>query len=456
LDEKSQETLLQLWHDWIAHVPVGQSLAWEPYPVSRRLMVWSAAWHLLDGDRKQAGSIAQHAAYLMDHLEKDLDNNHLIANAKALAWVGLFFPTMDEARRWRDTGLDLLWRALKAQVRADGGHVENSTSYHLAVWLDGLETALLCQASDEDVPEETWETLEHMGDYALALRRPDGRLPMLNDSVKDEPLPAQAIFKLAAGAFERPDFAWAAGDEDVPAPELASQALSDSGYVVMRSEDTYLLFDAGDPGPAHCPGHGHADALSIELWAREEPLILDPGTYQYPAGRWRDYFRGTSSHSTATVDGLDQSVFVGPFRVADMARSRIVSVDLAGAEPEVIGEHDGYTRLADPVIHRRRVRLGHHDRLEIEDTFSGNERHKVILRFHLASCNVERQDAHTAQAIYPGGVKLGFRLEGPKGTLEIQEGWISRTWYCKEPSPVLAYTFETALPARVVTQITII
>jgi uncharacterized heparinase superfamily protein len=450
-----RESLLSLWHDWIDRVPVGRGLGWQPYPTSRRLVVWSAAWHLLDGDETLVAAIAQQTAYLADNLERDLDNNHLVANAKALAWVGLLFSDLHRATSWRGLGLDLLWDALDAQVRADGGHVENSTSYHLSVWLDGLETALLCRASDEPVPEEVWETLRRMGEFALALRRPDGRLPLLNDSVEGEPLPASALFDLASSVLDLPDLEWGAGRVDALEPAFNNKVFEESGYAVLRSgwgsDNTYLVFDAGDLGPRHCPGHGHADALSIELWGRGEPLILDPGTYQYPAGRWRDYFRGTVAHTTATVDGLDQSSFAGPFRVTDMAHGRLISANLDHPESTVVGEHDGYTRLSDPVTHRRGVCLHSPDHLTTEDAFLGSARHQVDLRFHLAPCEVELLERHLAVAKYPGGTELLLRIEGVEGMFKVEKGWISRTWYRKESSPVLSFEFQRRFPVTATT-----
>lgn len=460
-DAASRDALFRLWRRWVAKVPIGRGQAWKPHPTALRLTVWTAAWHLLGGDKELAAVIGQQAAFLADHLERDLDNNHLVTEAKALAWVGLLLPDLPQAQHWRRLGLDLLWETLAAQVRNDGSHIENSTSYHVAVWLDGLETALLCQASGEGVPAAVWATLARVGEYALALRRPDGRLPMLNDSIEDHPLPVRTLFSLAATALDRPDFAWAAGEENARPPSLRSQTLPDSGYVVLRAgtdpNDTYLVFDAGDLAAAHCPGHGHADTLSIELWGRGEALILDPGTYQHAAGPWRDYFRGTAAHSTATIDGLDQSRFAGPFRVADMAHGRMVSVQLAGSSPEVVGEHEGYARLVDPVLHRRRLRLHRPDFLEIEDTFSGQEGHDVVLRLHLAPSQAQLQGATSARAIYPGGTQLRVGVEGSEpGTLSIEEGWISRSWYRKEASPVLAYSLQARLPVTVTTFLTIV
>lgn len=456
-DKSCRDKVFTLWQDWVNQVPIGRGPAWQPYPTSRRLTVWSAAWHLFNGESALAAAIAQHAAYLADHLERDLDNNHLIANAKALAWVGLLFPDVPQAQKWCETGLNLLWSALDAQVQDDGGHVENASSYHLAVWLDGLETAMLCKASGQPVPARVWDVLEKMGHYALALRRPDGRLPLLNDSIQDEPLPVETIFDLAAEAFDQSAFAWASEDTKASDPTLGSQAFEDSGYAVLRSgvgsHDTYVIFDAGNLGPHHCPGHGHADALSIEMWSGGEPLIVDPGVYHYAKGRWRDYFRGAAAHSTATVDGLDQSSFTGPFRVGRMAHGRFISIDVESETPTVIGEHDGYTRLRDPVIHRRRLCLHDPKHLEIVDTFSGSVQHRVDIRFHLSPCETKVLDQQRVEATYPGGVRLLITVENPEVTVNVEKGWASRTWYRKETCPVLKFSFEDRLPKKVTTHL---
>ncbi|MBV7331693.1 hypothetical protein KFU94_26380 [Chloroflexi bacterium TSY] len=131
-----KKSFQDLWRSWSAQMTIGRGAAWEPYPTSRRLICWAAAWYLLDGGPDWAVQIDRQTAYLVDHLERDLDNNHLIANGKALAWVGLLLPRLPHARQYQQLGLDCLWDALRMQVRADGGHVENSTSYHMSVWLD--------------------------------------------------------------------------------------------------------------------------------------------------------------------------------------------------------------------------------------------------------------------------------------------------------------------------------
>ncbi len=450
--------LIGLWRDWIDQNRPGKGMAWEAYPTSRRLVVWCGAYFLVNPDPQLAAAILQQAAFLSRHLERDLDNNHLIANAKALAWVGLLFPPHPQAARYRDEGLALLWRLLIEQVGMDGGHLENSTSYHKGVWLDGLETVALCRASGVSVPVEVDHVLQKMGEFALAMQRPDGRLPLLNDSIQDEPLPLTHLFALSAELYERPDFAAAAAGELVVRD---SAELRDSGYVVIRTSNQtprpiYLLFDGGDIGLPYCPGHGHADTLAFELWFGEQPLLIDPGTYQYPAGRWRDAFRGTLAHNTAQVDGVEQSEFIGAFRLGHIAHAKLGSVNLGGACQSVSASHDGYTRLSDPVVHARELRweglTG-----EVVDRFSGAADHDVTLAFHATEGASVAVGETSAEIAYPDGTRLQLTVSAPAaGRFHLETGWASAHWYQKVETPVLLFSTRSRFPAQITTTLRIL
>jgi hypothetical protein len=156
------------------------------------------------------------------------------------------------------------------------------------------------------------------------------------------------------------------------------------------------------------------------------------------------------------IDGIEQSRFVGPFRVADVAQAQIVDARLDASTPTVVGEHDGYCRLEDPVTHRRTVRLHDCNTIEIEDRLLGRRRHQVTLRFHLAPCQVTRTEASTCEMHYPGGTRLRICAKSaPQGMIRMEDGWTSTSWYQKKASPVCAYDCTLQLPASIVTHLRI-
>ncbi|MCK5924237.1 MAG: alginate lyase family protein, partial [Methylococcales bacterium] len=361
-----------------------------------------------------------------------------IANAKGLAWYGLLCSGLPQAAHYRTLGLAILWRAIAQQTGADGGHGENSSSYHVAVWLDSMETALLCRAAGVAVPPEIITLLEKMGDFALALMRPDGRLPLLNDSIEDKPVTLAKARALAATLFKGD--LWQKGKN----PRL-DRYFPDAGYVVLNgttSHPLYALLDVGNLGLAYCPGHGHADALSFELWWGAEPFLLDPGTYQYPAGKWRDLFRSTAGHNTATVDGVDQSEFVGPFRLARMSKTRNVDVALDD-KVMVSAEHDGYERLPQPVTHRRTwlwQRAHNPDILQLADQFLGKGKHTINLYFHLGQKVAEINENGTVTVTSKNNVKMQIQFSNElPSSCRLEAGWVSGKWYQKEEMPVVVY-----------------
>ena len=121
---------------------------------------------------------------------------------------------------------------------------------------------------------------------------------------------------------------------------------------VLRHGGDQAILDVGPLCPPHLPPHAHADALSFVLWADAMPLVSDPGSFTY-AGPEREAFRSTAAHATLEVDGANQCDFWGAFRAAHLPRVRRLRLEHSPEATVVTAEHDGFRRLADPVMHRR-------------------------------------------------------------------------------------------------------
>jgi len=452
-DADAAHILITILRDYIERVPFARGIAGEPYTLSRRLVVWSVAFHVIARSASDealsstwkdcfaplglamtsfASHIIQSARLLRHHIERDLDNNHVIANAKALAFAGTLMGKTDLAR----CGFDLLWQQLRVQVRDDGMHFENSTSYHWHVLCDALDSVRLARQFNLPIPADIPPRLQQMANVLHALRRPDSSLPLLNDSV--------------AESFENLDAVLA--QFTVPSKQKIT-CFSQAGYAILQIGKTQVLFDAGALGPAFCPGHGHADALSFELWAHNRLVIADPGVYQYQAGEWRDYFRSTAAHSTIVIDKLDQSELADSFRVGAMADARITRIE--SERMLVEGVHTGYRRLRQPITHTRALTLVNENELQIEDRLTGVGAHHVDACFHLAPGARVETGAQSADVFFDD-VQLHFQFEGaPSFEVIASDGWYSPTWYTKLPAPVLHYRGRGTVPLTIKTTIRI-
>ncbi len=428
-EERFLMSLINLIDDWIEHNPVGKGAGWEPYPISRRLPVWSrVGLSLMNNDKfrefwesRLEPSLHQQTKVLASNLEFDLSNNHLIANYKALAWMGMLFPHWNKAEKWKSTGLDGLWAEMRRQVLADGVHNERSISYHTIVLQDILETWMLCKATGDRIPDDVLPTLKRMIQFLADMQAPDGSYPMLNDTVPGYPINPKSLL-LAGGLFfgdqkwiaagtgaDVSYAAWLTGLTDITFPEDGVSSAEgpivypDAGYAVLK-DDTgcCLYFDAGPMGPEHLPGHGHADALSLTLYGKTGPLIVDPGVYSYHDSGWRNYFRSTAAHNTIAVDGQDQCVFWGNFRVAYAPKAHLTG----WSSNFVSGVHEGYKRLKKSVFHSRRIDMKGNGTWEVSDTLEGKGEHDFVFTLQLSPGASVKILNDEALVTWPDGTRL--------------------------------------------------
>ena len=121
--ENKKELHSDLINKWVQENPPGEGNGWEPYPTSLRIVNW-VKWTLADNclSDEAIHSLAIQTRYLFKKLEFHLLGNHLLANAKALVFAGLFFNGK-QADEWLTKGLKILTREIPEQILPDGGHL---------------------------------------------------------------------------------------------------------------------------------------------------------------------------------------------------------------------------------------------------------------------------------------------------------------------------------------------
>lgn len=482
-DEKYIIKLKELINSWIDNTRPGRGAAWEPYPTSRRIVNWLIIavklsvvnYHDKTFLNKLINSIINQTEFLYDNLEYDLDNNHLTSNAKTLIWAGIILKEYKEAGKWLVKGEKLLKRRFDKEILADGFQDEGSASYQMLSIQDYLETFLLAEGNQISCGQFlSFQSIEKMVEAFLSIIRPDGKMPLINDTIYGYPLSEKELLAACAAVFNRSDFKWYCNGAslsyvlwllgmegynayikmDAVCPDFSSVALETIGYYIMRSgwdyNDTYLIFDCGPMGPEHCPGHGHADALGFELYACGKPLIIDPGVFSYN-GELRYLFKSTYSHNTVVVDGKDQSELVGAFRVGRMAKTELIKWTSLDNYDCAAGSHKGYKGIN----HIRRIEFFKPDKIAISDRVEGKGHHKIEIVFTLSEglTDIEVIDGKKCRCRYQN-ILLDIFFETDRiGEICISDAYISGTWNVLVKGKKVVYTINTELPLEVRTKI---
>jgi uncharacterized heparinase superfamily protein len=412
-----------LIHEWIVENPVGQGNGWEPYPISLRICNW-IKWHISGNplEKMALGSLALQTRYLAQRVEYHLLGNHLFANAKALVFAGAFFEGA-AATEWLASGLRILVTQLPEQILADGGHFERSPMYHSLILEDVLDLINLGRAYPGLLPDLS-EVAARMLGWLGNMVHPDGRIAFFND----------AAFGVAPEPAALIRYADRLGIQSGQGP------LGESGYIRLENARAVVFFDAAPIGPDYQPGHAHADTLSFELSIGGRRAIVNSGISTYENNAERLAQRSTPAHNTIRLDGEDSSEVWSAFRVARRARPLDV-----GTDRRFFAEagHDGYKRLKDPAIHRRRLEL-HPDRLVVTDEIQARGEHAVELFFHLhpeAHPDIQ-MDGRLVKTIEPSAWHPEFNMAIPSRTV------VGR-W--KGPCPV---RFITTIPLALAASLT--
>jgi uncharacterized heparinase superfamily protein len=382
-------------------------------------------------------SLATQVRWLTPRLEYHLLGNHLLTNAKALIYAGLYFNG-NESERWLSKGLGILHRELSEQLLRDGGHFELSPMYHAAVLEDLLDLINLLRAYGRQPPSVWLDAVARMHAWLTVMTHPDGEIAFFNDAAFGE-APNLSQLKAYAGRLGLP----------LACGRLAFGliALKDSGYVRAQLGPACLICDCAPVGPEYLPGHAHADTLSFELSLFGRRILVNSGTSQYGADAERQRQRGTAAHNTVVVNGQDSSEVWAGFRVARRAHARVHEADATDECCIVEASHDGYQRLSGKNEHRRRWQLDA-ESLLIQDRVSGAYKGAKAY-FHLyPEVEARTTDGQGVVLACPTGQVVQIAFEGADA-FELQTGtWHPRFGSALSNSHIVAHFAGPTLVTR--------
>lgn len=488
-DSRFTEELVRQWYHWQAVNPYPTGINWtSSLEVAFRALSWLWVRALLAEtpvlSKEFAHDLLRALALSGRYIERYLStyfspNTHLLGEGVALFFLGTLCPSLRSSARWRKKGWKIVLDEARHQVYADGMHFEQSVYYHVYALDFFIHAALLAAQNGIATPPDLDATIARMTDALATLCRAriaprfgdddGGRLfdPARNQTEHMlDPLATGAILfgrsdlkALSGGLCE--ETLWLLGragarrfDEirNEP-PAMESKSLADAGLYVMVSRDPapqQLILDAGPQGSLSA-GHGHADALSVQLLAGERTLLADPGTFEYVSeGPERNQFRGTAAHNTLTVDGLDQSEPAGPFAWSRLTRSSVERWITGQTFDLLAAKHDGYERLEPPVTHRRWVFHKKNSFWIVRDLAVGSGKRRLDLSWHLGP-DLQSSDVlgTFTGSDGPGIAVVGVRDPGWNSV--VGEAAWSEAYGRQQMAPCIRFRCETDLPAEFAT-----
>lgn len=495
-EEKYAVEFVGQWYDWQRANPYPVGINWgSSLEVAFRSLSWLWARYFLAGcsavPAKFETDLLQALALNGSHIENYLStyfspNTHLIGEAVGLFFIGTLCPQIPAASRWQSCGWRIVLQEAERQVRRDGVYFEQSLYYHVYALDFFLHARILAARNLIEIPESFDAILGRMLDVVRAVSQAGppssfgdddgGRVfdPRRNRSEHlTDPLAIGGVLfdrddlKLRTSLTE--EALWLFGQRAVssfmqnPTREALRPISFEAGgiYVMADSERCaqQMVIDAGPMGAGRS-GHGHADALGITVSVDGRRWLVDSGTFCYVAtGSERERFRGTDGHNTLRVDGLDQAVPDGPFGWNSLPGVNVERWTLGTTFSLFAGSHTGYSRLPDPVLHRRCVFHLHGVFWLVRDLAYGRERHHLETAWHFAPGLQIREAEGTLVAFAPehdaaSEMRLVL-IPAQDQAWRHEVGWdeISEVYGTKQSARVVRISAEVALPAECATLI---
>lgn len=484
-DVKYRDSVVEQIDSWIDDNPYGMGIHWcSSLEVALRLVSWSLVHSFIairdgsdglfdavsDSD-KIGASIYQQSYFIRNYLSLySSANNHLIGELTGLWTVCQVFDLGDDGNIWSDFAFSEIEKQARLQVYEDGVNKEQAFYYHLWVLEYFVFAWLIGGHTKKSFSQGFVQIIERMTAFIKSVSPVNGCPPQIGDAddgfvarfdpfwpkqpyeemiavvdllaKKDVTLSTQKIFWYNAVIQDEVSSTGLEGAWKRQYPEVYQQG----GYGVLGDERRHIIFDGGALGYLGIAAHGHADALSFCLALDGVWWLVDPGTYAYHSKpEWRDYFRGTSAHSTIRINSVDQSAIAGAFMWSQKACAEILHCGLDEGIQSIKAYHDGYEEMG--VLHQRELMFYEQsNEIVIKDVLECAAEVKAEIFFHFSpevSLEYDLNNGYWVAKHEKSSAQLIFILDNlwtvdvVKGQNTPILGWYSPALEEKVPTSVL-------------------
>lgn len=357
-DRKYYNELRDLFYDWNEKNPFLHGISWTSVmEVAIRCIQWSITMAFLSVSKGLANDnllkdleagVKNMAYYISMHYSRySSANNHLLVEATAIAFAGFAF----DVKGWKMLAINILDEELYKQNYSDGVNKEMSLHYQTF----GMEAYALVmhllQCNKEKVPNSWISMLSKQCEFVASSMVSETTACEFGDNDEGKILDLEGgeichyryllqLCSLVLGkryeTFERPSetINWLFSEKgitkciDLPLSSVDdSRTFPNGGYSFLRSNDKKIVvgIDHAPLGFGSIAAHGHADALSLQLYVDGQCILGDPGTFIYHC--WidkRNEYRKSCNHNTVWTKE-EQSQLLGAFLWGKKAKTSLTS-----------------------------------------------------------------------------------------------------------------------------------
>ena len=474
---------IELFEDWNTKNPFLWGISWTSVmEVAIRCSNWCYAWCFLKEaaapkellDQLQTG-ILNMTDYIANHYSRySSANNHLIVEAYAIGQTGVLCGYTP----WIKLAVDILTRELPLQNYSDGINKELSLHYQ-SFYMEamGLMMRLLIKNGIE-VPAAWKLMLDKMCTYVSNCMGDYGEVVVFGDDDEGKILDLHGglnHYQYVLGLFslmmdkqytkldgiDCENLHWLFGEEDwnqaqkkpLHCPPL-SVCYREGGNTILRSEDRRILIgiDHAALGFGSIAAHGHADALSFQMFVDGNPVFVDPGTYIYHCDlESRNAFRKTENHNTVCINGKDQSEMLGAFLWGRKAECELLEYSETPEQVVLKAKHTGYS----PIETERKISFDKQGDIIIADYLSGCCSASLSYIVDPSAQILRMGNRNYFLNIMGRSISLCFECSISEAKVETSEVYISKEYGRKELSTALRLNGLIHDNANIITKISV-
>ncbi len=480
-DENYPAAFWQILEDWMQKNPPGMGPNWMcGQEATLRLMAICFGYYTFkDHPLSTPERVSQFtilAAALAERTYLNLGyaiftrSNHTISESFGIWLAGTLFPELKNASKYRKLGKQILEKEASRQIYADGSYAMHSLNYQRFVLHIYLYAMRIAELNDQKFSPTVYKAVERSIDYLYTIIDPqtgqmpnygsnDGALvlPLNSCDYSDyRPLIQSGYFFIHQKRIFPPgtwdeDLFWLFSAESLESyvqnrPPLTNELFLNAGITKMNGRDTLAFIRCGPVKDRP----SHADQNHMDIWWQGKNIAMDAGTYLYSGeDYWRNGLASTQVHNTVTVDQLEQMEKFSRFIWLDWSQGNVLSFEEKDGLKYWQGQHDGYTRLKDPIVHKRTVLLIGDQNWIVIDHVSGLAEHEFRLNWLLDKNFEQPNIAENILQFHDQSQSLSaqFGLLGDFTPIDIlsadetsTRGWFSRHYGHKEPAKSVQLT----------------